>query len=383
MFRVRKLAAMVAGLVLGATVLAACSSSSPSATSSTAATTGSGSSPALTALTTQVSKWLEQPTSINITTPVSGTIPKGKTIYWLPCSLPACLVQKPIFEAATAALGWHLKIILAGETPETIGDAWTQAVQDHPDAVVTSGFSRTLFEPELQELKAMHVPVFDFATADPPGNGLTAVFDYGPDYYASGQRLAAYALSQSGDKNVHALDVISSIYQNLTDIANGFDAELKAKCSSGCSTARLNVPVTSIGSNLPTLVTSYLQVHPGINWSYVGFSDMVLGLPAALNAAGFGDVKLLTIDNDPSIDNYIRNGQSLVATDGFPIYDIIYRIMDYLARTYTGNSTAVDTAHTLPIWILDKNNMLPASQTAGPFSLVTDTAAQFEHLWHG
>ena len=218
-------------------------------------------------------------------------------------------------------------------------------MQDKPDAVIASGFSRALFNPELAKLKSLNIPVVDLTTADAPGNGLSAVFDYGPDYLASGKRLADYALAQDGT-NVNAVMVLSSAFANLGFVGKGFKAELNSKCPS-CSVDSFEVPATSIGKDLPTRITAYFSAHPKVNWAYIGYDDMVLGVPAAMASAGLtGKVKLVTIDNEPATQAYMKNKQALVASDGFPGPEIMWRSVDFLLREYAaGRRVEVGRRH--------------------------------------
>lgn len=366
-------AVAAAGLAL---TTAACGSSSKSASSSstTAAPTGSaGGSTASSA----VQQWLQRPTSINITQKIQGAIPTGKTIDWLQCSVPACVALTAPLQAAVSTVGWTLHVVDAGVTPESVKAAWDKAVQDKPSAVIASGFSRSIFEPELAQLKNMGIPVIDMTTADPPGNGLTAVFDYGPDYLASGKRLADYAISQAGNK-INAVMVTSSAFANLGYVAQGFQQELMSQCPT-CKVASFQVPGTSIGTDLPTRVASYLTAHPDVNWAYIGYDDMVLGVPAALSGAGIGNkVKIVTIDNEPATQAYMKNGQDLVASDGFPGPEIMWREVDFLVRYFSHQSTAPDTAHNYPVWLLTQANV---PSTTASFPLVTDYQAQYKALW--
>lgn len=367
------LAATVVALAL---VLTACGGSSSGGSSSPSASSSS-SGGQFADIQASIQQNLQRPTSIGITDKVQGSIPKNKNIDWIQCSVPACVALTPPLKAAVQAVGWHLKVVDGGVTPESIKAAWDQAVQDKPDAVIASGFPRVLFNPEVAQLKKMGIPVLDMTTADSPGNGLTAVFDYGPDYLASGKRLADYALSKDGTK-VNAVSVTSSAFANLGFVAQGFKQELQAKCAS-CKVASIDVPVTSIGKDLPTRVTSYFSAHPDVNWAYIGYDDMVLGLPAAMASAGLsGKVKLVTIDNEPATQAYMKNGQDLVASDGFPGPEIMWRCVDFLIRYYNKESTSPSTAHNLPVWLLTGDNV--PSTTSG-FPLVADYQSQYKALW--
>ncbi len=365
-------------LALGAALLltaGACGSSSKS--SSSGGGGGGGSNADFPQVKAAVDQALKRPTSIGITAKLTGKPATGKTVDWLQCSVPACVALTDPLKQAISAVGWKLNVVDAGVTPETIKNAWSKAVQDKPDAVIASGFSRALFEPELAKLKDMNIPVIDLTTADPPGNGLTAVFDYGPDYLASGKRLAEYALAQDGTK-VNAVMVLSSAFANLSYVGKGFKQELTSKCPS-CKVDSFEVPATSIGKDLPTRITAYFSSHPDVNWAYIGYDDMVLGVPAAMASAGLtGKVKLVTIDNEPATQAYMKNGQALVASDGFPGPEIMWRSVDFLLRYFNKESTSPSTEHNLPVWLLTGDNVPSTTDT---FPLVEDYQAQYKALW--
>ena len=157
MHRKIALSALVAATLLVAT---ACSSSSKSSSSSSSAAGGattsaaaggssSASSSAASSTTIQaaidaVAKYSVRPTQIEVTTPVGAPVPKGKTVEWLQCPIPACTQLGDGLKAATDALGWKLKIIDSGLTAETIANAWAKAAANKHDAVIAI----SLLEPE-------------------------------------------------------------------------------------------------------------------------------------------------------------------------------------------------------------------------------------------
>lgn len=372
----------VTSFIVGSAMLAtACSSSggsSPGGSGTATGSTGSASAARYSALEPLVTKLEQRPTSIGITDPIKGAIPPGKTIAFLQCGSPICVGLGDDLVAAGARLHWKIDRINAGLTAESIKAGWDQAVSSKPSAVITSGTPRTLFDPELAELSAMKIPVIDLTTADRPGGGITQVFG-GPDEYTHiGKSIADYMLVNSGSSTVHELSVTISAYPSVALVANGVSEELKAQCSA-CTASALDVPATSIGSDLPTRVTSYLSQHPSINWMYVGFADMVTGLPAALSSAGLSNVKIVTLSTNPTVATYLKNGQNVVMATGFDIDEMTWRSMDYLARIWTGSPTAQDTdPGTLPAWFVTKDN-LPS--TTENFPYVVSYRAQYEKLW--
>jgi ribose transport system substrate-binding protein len=374
----RRLSALVAGVASGALLLTACSSSGGGQPSGAGNSSGSTSSK-YAALTPLVQKLEQRPTSIGITDPIKGTIPAGKTVAFIQCGSPICAHLGDDLVAAGNKVKWKINRINAGLSAETIKAAWDQAVSSKADAVITSGTSRALFEPALAKLKAANIPVIDLTTADLKGNGLTQVYGDGNQYAEQGKNMADYMLVNSGGSTVKELSVTISAYPNITLVADGLKKELKAQCQS-CSTSTLDVPATSIGSDLPTRVTSYLSSHPDINWVYVGFSDMVTGLPAALSSAGLGKVKIVTLSTNPTIATYMKNGQNLVMATGFDTDELMWRSIDYLARLWTNSSLTQNTdPKTLPTWFVTKDNLPSATEN---FPYVADYQEQYAKLWN-
>lgn len=294
------------------------------------------------------------------------------------CASPSCVKLTSYLQAAVDAVGWDLKVIDVGFTAETVKAGWEQAVQGSPDAVITSGFSRALYEPELKALADRGVPVLNMTTADPPEDGFAATQNYGPDFTKAGERLGNYVLAESGD-DINAVNMTVSAFQNLTYVADGFKDTIQAACPD-CPVETLDLPVTSLGGDLPTRVATYLQAHPDVNWVYMGYADMMVGVPAALEAAGISQdaVKFVTIDSLPTTAEYMKNGDFLVATDGSPKPEMMWRHIDYLLRHFNGEDTAPSTEHTLPTWVITADT-LPT--TTDDFPLVEDYEAQYKALW--
>jgi ribose transport system substrate-binding protein len=375
--------AVLATVAVAGISLTACGSSDDDgdATASTTAGTAASTTASTTAtsgLSAEVARALERPTSIGIDAPLRGGIPRGKTIWWMQCSSPACVALTKPLKAATDAVGWRLRVVNAGLTPETVKAAWDQAVQGDPDAVIGSGFSRALYEPELRALADRGVPVLNMTTADPPENGYAATQNYGPDFTAAGERLGQYVLDRGGD-DVKAVTITASAFANLGYIARGFKATIEENCDA-CEVDDEIVPATSLGNDLPTRVSTYLQAHPDVNWVYMGYADMMVGVPAALASAGISkdDVHFVTLDSLPTTAQYMKDGNYLVAAEGSPKPEMMWRHVDFLLRYFNREPTEPATAHTLPTWTLTADT-LPS--TTEEFPLVDGYEQQYKQLW--
>jgi ABC-type sugar transport system substrate-binding protein len=334
-----------------------------------------------------VTAFTTRPTSVGVTTPITGTVPKGKVIDLIQCGVPACQAAGNYLVSAATEVGWKVDRINAGLTAESTAAAWAQAVANKPNGVVTSGSPRVLFNPALAKLKAMGIPVVDQSVADPEGNGLSLVMMGVPALQGTsaspgvGNRIAEYMLSQNGGKAFDALAVYTSEYTSEIAALSGFTTTMSAACPS-CKVYTLNVPLTSIGSDLPTRVTTFLSSHPEIKWVWPNYDDFIEGLPQAMKAAGQGSDHLVTWDSSSASISYMQNGE-LTAFDAFPAAEMMWRSIDFFIRTFTGQSTAVDNAP-VPAWLIDGASALPpaSQQTDGLFPLVANYQAQFESLWH-
>lgn len=378
----RLIAALIAALAIALTAAACGSSDDDGGGSATGSDGGAATAAADSSLPAEVTdavrEFTTRPTSIGIDAPVEREIPAGKEIYYIQCGSPVCATNGEYLKEAAEAVGWTIRPVNAGVTPESVKAAWAQAVRAKPDGVVASGFPRTMMNPELEELEAARVPVVDISVTDPPGRGISAVFAGTPDYVAAGERLAKYALVEAGGKDINAMIVGVAAYPTVQLIGRSFGETLERYCDS-CSVDELDVPATSIGNDLPTRISTYLQGHPDVNWVVNGFADMSVGVPAALQSAGVGeDVKFVGINNNPTTAGYLKAGQSLVAEHIYGYPELMWRSIDFLIRSVNGESTDPSTAQTYPHWVVTKDTI---PSTTDEFPTVVDYREQYERLW--
>jgi len=368
----RSRAFVVAGAIA---IAASVGTASAQSTSSASAHSSAGFSAAIAA-----NKGYEtRPTSIGITTPVGAKIPKGKTIDFIQCGVPACAVEGNILAAATKLLDWKLVRINAGTSAQQIADAYQTAVTNKPNAVIGSGFDRSLFAPEIVKLKAMKIPVLEAFVADSTGNGIDVVG--GPKLNAiQGKEEADYILASTTSKSAAFGSVVPSGFANMVQENTAFQKEIKAQCS-GCSVTPLIVPVTSIGTDLPTRVSTFLTANPKILWTWLGYDDMVSGVPVALKGAGITSAKFSTISMNGTVADAIKGGQDVYSGIGVSFPEVYWREIDLLARMFAGKSYAVDLNDaTLPVWTITKSN-LPSNAGATLFANVVTYQQQFKKLW--
>jgi ribose transport system substrate-binding protein len=320
----------------------------------------------------------ERPTSVGIKTPVGKPIPKGKTIDFIECGVPACAVEGEIFEEAMSNLGWTLNSIKAGTTPEEIKAAYQQAINNKPDAVLASGYPTVLFKPELAQLRKLNIPVVQFFIEEEASPGVTAVIGGPTTSEFQGKMMADYVLANSDDEAMEVGVVNANGFETVTATADKVEEVVEEECSR-CTVKRLDAPVTSIGGDLPQRISSFLTANPNMKWLTVGYNDMVVGLPTALKGAGIEDVELTTVNINPSIAPYMEKGEYLEATMGTSFPEVYWRGVDLLARLFAGQPYEEDLDDsTLPYWTITADT-LPT--TTEEFPVVDDYEEQFKKLW--
>ncbi len=351
-----------------ALALAACGSSSSSSTPKATSSPTAGSS-GFAAATAANAKYEQRPTSIGITTPVGKTIPKGKVIDFIQCGVPACVVEGDILQSATSLLGWKLVRINAGTSPQQIADAYQQAVSNKPDAVIGSGFARALFASEVTALSSMHIPVLEAFVGDSTGDGLTGVVGGPVNNSIQGKEVADYILANTTSKSATIGAVVPSGFPNMVQEDSSFDAEIQAQCPS-CTVKLLTVPVTSIGTDLTTRISSFLTANPSISYLWDGYDDMVTGLPTALKGSGITSVKVATISMNGTVAADISQNDYVTTAIGTSFPEVYWREIDLLARYFTGQPYTADLNDaTLPFWTITSSD-LPSDASSVTFANV-------------
>jgi ABC-type sugar transport system substrate-binding protein len=317
----------------------------------------------------------KRPTTIPLKVPISKPIPTGKVIDYISVGLPAPLVNSAITEGVKL-LGWKLNILQGNGSPQAVLSAWAQILQQKPAGVIYAGFDQSLSSADLLKAKQEGIAV--------AGCCANATETGGINYFAEtdsqqakqvGPNLAELALAQSvGNTPPKVLVVSDPEYTVLTAIGAGFTTEYKHLCSS-CSVSQLKMPTTSIGTNGPSLIVSYLRAHPSIKLLVMTLDALSTGLPAALSAAGMNSVKFIGTIPSPASLPEIHSGIEIGDID-FDDALVYLAQLDALARKFAG--VPLQPPVTEPLWIMTKSN-LPNLTALVPDD--PNVYSQFAKLW--
>ncbi|MCW2855490.1 MAG: ABC-type sugar transport system periplasmic component-like protein [Marmoricola sp.] len=354
--------------------LAGCGSSSSTGSNSTGSkSTGSGVNSEAAAA---VNALLTRPTSIGITEPIKGGVPKGKRIAYLQCGVPDCALIGDSMQKATSQVGWSMTRIPTGTSPENVAAAWQEALRQQPDGIVmTGGYPVAYYRSEIAQATAKHIPVIAMAQSD-QGKPFDLVIGSGTVQGTMAGKIAAeWIASKISGGNVLAVNIpgIGAVESEISS----FQSELPKLCPS-CTVQVLSVPVSSIGTNASTLIANYLLGHQSTKYMYLTTIDLASGLQSAMAANGGKAVPTIgAVQSNGGLDEIKNHQAGLEATVSWVDIEAAFRAVDGFARYMRGQSLAPDMDSTLPQWLITAANMPPER----PLPVVANYIQQFDSLW--
>lgn len=331
-----------------AIVLTSCSNGSGSGSGSDDSAADTESAAAL------VEKYSAPMTEVNLP-PLTRKPDAGKEVAIVVNSTPGSLSLSDGATAAAEALGWTaVPIIYDAAKPTGLTDAFAQAVDESPDAVITTALNQSDYAQAAGTLKAMGIPVVTSTTTDPVDAPVIANVSNSDSWAESGRAAAAYVVSDLGNKASVAMFNIPS-FPILDVYEKAFKDEFHSLCP-GCHYESNPVQPGDIGTKVPTQVVSAVQRDPSINVALMGFGAVSTGVSGALASAGLTEVEVLGIS--PSMDNIAALSSGTEAMwVGFPLQTLGWKSVDALARHFNGEPVDVATTAQTPFQILTKDNV--------------------------
>ena len=366
--RVRRAAGVAAGFLVVAAVAAGCGSTS----SSSGGAAGNGNAN-LTAAQQQVTQALQRPGSITVSTPVGNAVPAGKKIVFISCGVAVCQLQGAIVGQAAKALGWSSSTIATNGTPASVQAAYTAALRQGVDAIVTTAALRAEIANVIPQLNAKKIVISDASSTD----SVAPPFIYNTSTQSQNTRieryLAAEVVADSKGK-ADTLYVNIPEFTILAPLGPAYQKYYTQLCPT-CGYASINVPIAQLAS-APNQIVSYLRAHPSINYVNLSVANLLdNGLPAALAAAGLSHVKIVGQGGGPTDFQYVANGQELALVP-YDYYSVDYQMVDALARHFAGAPVQLTAP---PLWMVTKANL--PSDHSSLFPDISGYQTQFMKLW--
>lgn len=368
--RIARLSLAVPLLALG---LAACGDSDATSTSPEASAAAEAAPDPVTT----------PPTEITLTTPLDAPPEPGKTFFWLQCELPICGKIGTGVEDAVDAAGWNLETVVFKATDP--GGAIESAIQQSPDVIGITGIPSAAVEAQLASAADAGIPV---VTCSPGPE------DPSPETYAAicsqttqpdGENLALWAIKDSSG-GAHIVTVTIPSFPSLQTTVDGVHKMVDEHCPD-CTADELELTVEDLaGGQVASKLVAYLQTNPDTNYVLFNFADLEIGVPEALQAAGFEDkVKLIGNGGGPQqFEALVDGGGMDAAWVAYPAVYEGWQMVDSALRLVDGGTLPdgyQEELSALPTYIVDTKEaaeeLAPLYDWNGPAGY----EEQFKELW--
>ena len=331
---------------------------------------GSASSKVVSEAKSLAAPYTKRP-GLEVTTPITKTIPTGKKLDLLTCSSPGCAAIASAFKQAAGVLGWSVKVLTVDPTADAITNAYNTAIRDKPDGVAVAAVSAEVAKHQLATLQSMHIPVVTVQDPDVKFGPIIASLYTHDSSNKLGKVTADYTTGDMGCTNT--LYVQLSGYLVLQFRLKAYEAEMK-RLSPKLKYKVLNLAATTTDFVSP--IVSAVRADPSINCVYVSSDPFAVGLPQGFKSAGVSLPKIITDFAGNTTLQYIHNGQATATDVGDPgSYGYIY--LDTFARYFSGQSVVPDEKATQNFWFVNKSN----APTSVPFSDVVNLQSKYAKLW--
>ncbi|WP_448624248.1 sugar ABC transporter substrate-binding protein [Geodermatophilus sp. URMC 64] len=343
---------------------------------------GGGSGNASAEVQQAVDDFLQPPTSIDITEPLSRKPDEGKRIVVVESTEPTSLKTDEGLAEAIQELGWTLEVVQEGTGPEDPAKAFDAAIDMAPDAILISGNPLATMRTQVERAKAANIVVLQSDSGEPVGQDgsvYTLSLDSFDQTQLWGQMIADYV---AVDGSKRALIVDLSLYPILHAFSEGAQQELE-KVAPDTEASVMDVQIQDfIAGSVPGQIVSEIQRNPDTDFIILSLGDMATGLDAALRAAGL-DQQVRVGGESAGLANIeaLRDGTQHVFT-GFAALIHGWQRADALARIFNGDPLDPNLESTLPTQLITQDNVDEAPlDDEGYYVGVEDFRDQFKELW--
>jgi ribose transport system substrate-binding protein len=304
-----------------------------------------------------------QPTKINYNPgPLGGSV-AGKTLGIVGNVTPSGRHSVDLIVSYAAELGMKTKVYNAGSSAEQLANAMDQVLTDVNsgtiNAVLLNAFAPNQIPSQYATLQAKHIPVGAYAIPDDPSNDSLVTVTQTPNTGVND--VTGYVVDwmiQDANGPVNAVVFAAPALPILKAETEGFKANFASKCptSAGCKVDESDLALAGIGTTMPGAIVSYLQAHPSVKYAFVDFGDMLIGVPAAIKAAGISGVKFVSLSaNADDVANLKAGTES--ANFAFPFSLLQHVVLDSFARALLGKSTAASKGWKFPTELMTPDNI--------------------------
>ncbi len=173
-------------------------------------------------------------------------------------------------------------------------------------------------------------------------------------------------------------------FPSLQTTVDGMNNTLKKYCP-GCSGGELDLTVDDLaGGQVASKLVAYLQSHPETNYVVFNFGDLEIGVPEALQAAGFEKkVKLIGNGAGPQQFQALIDGGMDAAWVAYPAVYEGWQMVDAAIRLVDGAlpDGYQEEVAALPTYIVDTPEAAEALAPSFDYDGPAGYEEQFKKLW--
>nr|GLK35101.1 hypothetical protein GCM10017611_19530 [Rhodococcus wratislaviensis] len=249
-----------------------------------------------------------------------GTSPpaaKDVSVVVIPCSLASgCSRWNDGVHAAGEALGWTVQTIDPAFDPAKMNQAIQQAIDLGADAIVTWVVDPALVASSVAAARDAGIVVIGGANGQEDAPVTPDGFQHGVSLHGAsqGEWVGAQACNDL-DAQGEVLIITDPSFDILTQRVDATKAYLNENCPE-VSVAVEQVSANDVGTVLQNKVSAFVQRNPHVRGLIAPVDLFTTDAVVALQQLGNTDVKVYSVDGDPSSVENIEDGGPVVATVG-------------------------------------------------------------------
>jgi ribose transport system substrate-binding protein len=304
-------------------------------------------------------------------------IPTGKTVAFLGCGAEQCEEYFGPIQEGAEALGWTAKMYQGSVEPNKIVKYFEEIVNSKPDVFIACCVAPSIAGKYLNELKENGTVSVMCCTQPEGTEGLTKLLSVPDDKLIAGENAANFMLAEKGEE-LHVLYVNSEDFEVSKQYAEGLKGQVEKLCSS-CTVDEIQGAVEDIGKPaIATAAVSYLRSHPEINYVSTLFSPLLIGVPAAMKAAGLEIPITSTASGAIALEDVKTGKEGWKAVQNFGI-EWGLQGLNIAVRTMQNEPLGEETL--TPEVLVTEKNAAEVSPGSGNQPVIPDAVKQYEEIW--
>jgi ribose transport system substrate-binding protein len=304
-------------------------------------------------------------------------IPTGKSVAFLGCGAEQCEEYFGPIQEGAEALGWTAKLYQGSVEPNKTVKFFEEIVASKPDVFIACCVAPSIAGKYLKELKEEGTISVMCCTQEEGTESLTKLLSLPSDKLIAGENAANFMLAEKGEE-LNVLYVNSEDFEVSKQYAEGLDNQVAKLCSS-CEVNEIQAAVEDIGKPaIATTVVSYLRSHPEVNYISTLFSPLLIGVPAAIKAAGLEVPLTSTASGAIALEDVKTGKEGWKAVQNFGIAWGLQGL-NIAVRTMQHEPLGEETL--TPEVLVTEKNAAKVSPGTGNQPVIPDAVQQYEEIW--